>query len=224
MATWNSNALFCYEPNQARKKRNKVTTLAQKHDIVLIQEAHGKAQDSRALEDILQETHRVFVSPHSSSAAGGLVTIIKKTFCSQFEDIVPVVLQEGRVMAIDLSGTKGNCRVTNVHIEPALSNRLQKVLLKQIINEAPLQEEAVHVIGGDFNFLPEGEMRLNADSGQWSNSDDDVAKVWTNLTSAYTEWHQENFTRGQRCEQGLILARLDRIYSNHFLIDIYIYI
>ena len=103
VATWNSNALFWYEPNQARKKRNKAATLAQKHDIVYIQETHGNLNDSKALEDVLQETHRVFTCPHSSASAGGLVTIIRNSFCEHFNHISdPIIIEQGRVMAIAL--------------------------------------------------------------------------------------------------------------------------
>ena len=222
VATWNSNALFCMEPIAARKKLAKVVSIARRHDVTFIQEVHGDISDARRLEDVLRETHKVFACPHASVGAGGLLTIIRSSFSGNFDNVLdPVFVEQGRVMAVDLVGPKGNCRLTNVHNDPAQSTGQQKALIRRIISEAPCQMDALHLVGGDFNFVSEGETRFNASTSKWTNGDGDIARFWAEAAQTFTEWHQDQFTRGQNCEAGFIMSRLDRIYSNHLMIDVY---
>ena len=199
-----------------------VVALAQRHDIIFIQESHGGEHDARRLKDLLRTTHKVFTCPHPSVRAGGVVTIIKNPFIENFDVVLPpICIVPGRVMAIDLEGKGGNCRLTNVHNEPSQTALQQCALIDRILGEGPSQDQALHIVGGDFNFVPVGEARFNATSSEWAEGDTRVAKHWAVVAKSFTEWHQEQFTRGQNCEAGFVMARLDRVYSNHFLIDVY---
>ena len=222
VVTWNSNALFCTDPILAKRKLQEVVAMSGRHDVTFVQEVHGGAHDARRLEDILRETHKIFFSPHTAARSGGLLTIIRKSFLKMFDRAGPPRhIETGRLMAIDLFGTNGNCTFTNVHNDPHASVGQQRIFLNRIFSDAPCQKDALHVIGGDFNFVPEGETRFNASLSQVGSSDKVTAEYWANASQTYTEWHQEQFTRGQNCETGFVMSRLDRIYSNHYLIDIY---
>ena len=89
-------------------------------------------------------------------------------------------------MAIDLEGKGGICRLTNVHNDPLQTAVQQCALMDRILGEAPSQANASHIVGGDFNFVPVGDARINASASEWVEGDSYVARHWATVAKPYT--------------------------------------
>eukprot|EP00973_Karenia_brevis_P000350 50089-Karenia_brevis.AAC.1 len=111
-------------------------------------------------------------------------------------------------MTLQLAGNSGKCHITNIHIEPepAKTAIQQRAIIRAIHSSAPSQWDALHILGGDLNFGSTGEQRFNSTTSSWSSNDESMGKYWEELFVGYTEWHQDEFTRGQQCESGFVMA------------------
>ena len=161
--------------------------LAKKADVTFVQETHGKHCDTRRLQDLLRDTHKILFSPYHTSRAGGLLTIIKLQFLSRFDTTNVIERLPGRLFVVDLLGRDGRCRLTNLHNDPCESIFSQRRFLNMIFEDAPAQHASLHVGAGDFNFVTTGDARLNANEAEWSEADQGLGGFWENTAANFTE-------------------------------------
>ena len=92
VASWNTTALFgLYKPEkeEALRKRASLTKrLISKHTVAMFQEVHGGKDNVEAF--ILkhfggQEGHRAWSSSTERAAKGGIMTVVRKSFCDLFD-------------------------------------------------------------------------------------------------------------------------------------------
>ena len=71
--------------------------LADKHDLLLLQEVRGNASDVALLADEMRG-HVIYSSHCALGRAGGVMTIIRKSFLKQFGDVMVHSMVDGRVL------------------------------------------------------------------------------------------------------------------------------
>ena len=104
------------------------------------------------------------------------------------------------------------CRV---HVVPAWSVSEKRGFLRSLRSALPCDSETVIFVAGDFNFLVDGESRLNVSTDRVTGGSDSVATHFDALFDDLAEIALGRPTR-RRSEGGsmIVLSRTVRIYSN----------
>ena len=90
----------------------------------------------------------------------------------------------------------------------------KRLFLHQALHTGPPRESHQHIIGGDFNFVTQGEGRMvNADFTE-ATHDAPIAQYWTAISEGFTEFYQDAYARARKENSNIILSRIDRIYTN----------
>ena len=190
------------------------TRIAEVHDIVAIQEAHGTMLDAREFEATHQDL-LMFFSEGTNPNSGGCGIIVTRSFAAHFSDIMFQVIVPGRVVAILCSGSQGAIRIFSVHLVPAWTDAFKKKTIKDIVAAAAPEPNLINIVSGDFNSIRPGEARLHPRSMDRSYPHDPFSDWLEDKFGHFIELHQEDFTRcGWQAEQISVLSRIDRIYAD----------
>ena len=81
--------------------------------------------------------------------------------------------------------------------------------------------ETIYVLGGDFNFVPTGEGRLQFEDAEAIHYNEPIAVSFEDYFDDFTDIAQDQYTR-LHIEHQVVksAARLDRIYINMHEVDI----
>eukprot|EP00959_Pyramimonas_sp_CCMP1952_P257237 5374810-Pyramimonas_sp.AAC.1 len=124
--------------------------LCERSDIVVLQECHGNREDLGLLLADLQH-FRGWGTFLSSQAAGGSVILIRRSFLQYFVHVKHEVIAKGRCHHLHLRGKLGCMTVSNIHINPSLSNSQKYGLIRQVATCIQPSSKYASWILGDFN-------------------------------------------------------------------------
>jgi endonuclease/exonuclease/phosphatase family metal-dependent hydrolase len=212
--TFNTQSLYAYE---ALDTIDAVARIAQPVDFAILSETRETAERKATLDHRLLSDHLYF-SSFLDAHKGGIGILVKKTFLKQFPftdvDNCWKVLVQGRVGRLCLSGPRGCFHIYAIYFDP--SDKKSQKQCTTVLSEQ-LDSRAHSLIAGDFNFVECEQDRYIKQTGAWSIGDDkQIAKEWQRLCTKHDlkEWVQPHLT----CETGIVLSRIDRVYSNLHLI------
>ena len=212
---YNTQSLYAYE---IADTINAVARIAQPADFTIVSETRETAERKASLDHRLLSDHTYF-SSYLDAHKGGVGILIKKAFLDKFPftdlDNCWKVLVRGRIGRLCLAGPKGWFHIYAVYFDPS-DKRSQKQGVAALSEH---WDSRVHsLVAGDFNFVECEQDRYIKSSGAWSIGEDKaVAKDWHQFCTktGIKEWEQPHFT----CETGIVLSRIDRIYSNLHVIN-----
>ena len=123
---------------------------------------HG---DETEIRDLLHHEARVFeIFLHADRSSGGVVTLVRRDVLGYFDFPQSQSLVGGRVLRVSL--LKDGCEVVlyNVHnfgLTPAQLHDVSSSLAHDVDAALACPHECSLLVGGDFNFLPTGEVPLS---------------------------------------------------------------
>ena len=213
--TWNARALCCADLDKRRKKLQYLNDIASSADVILLQEVH---REKEFLEIVCYHLLKDFFMFHSAChnhAAGGVVTLIRRSCfpkCSLCQH--EVVL--GRVMRVSITDSDGiTLDVWNIHNFGIPETSLVVDRILDDVNTAkryPMTRAIV--FGGDFNFHEKGEGRFHIRQPgkryDTNHNDRACSGPWARLIDAAIELMQPDHTH--ITTSSMTTARLDRIY------------
>ena len=131
-------------------------------------------------------------------------------------------VEQGRVCVLRLRGPSGALDIfviyhhTGNSVEAKQAREGARALLASRIRP---QREALSVLMGDFNYVPDKRDRFSKEAGNGPCDhevleEDRFCRVIGN-PFGFSELHQEEFTH----DSALGRSRLDRVYTNHFITD-----
>ena len=217
---FNCQSLYAYDSIDTIEA---VEQLSSKYEFTILSETRETMERKATLDHRLLRQHEYF-STYIDQFKGGVGILVKKEFMKKFPNtdlktcwkiIVP-----GRVGRLELLGPQGSLQIFAIYFDPS-SQSLQKSHIEAIDK---VIDNRFHVIlAGDFNFVEHQTDRFVKQTESWSfGADKTVNTRWQSFLSrhAIKEWAQPHFT----CETGIVLSRIDRIYSNlhlaHRLLDV----
>ena len=211
IATWNCSALLGTIASVSRW--GELERLCSSHDIVCLQEIHGDAGDEDELHQRFPR-HQVAVSFSSSAAMGGIAIIIHPRLLARFPHWTFEIILAGRVLAGRGAGLHGSLAVASVHLFDA-GGVSQAQQVQKLHDWISTQAGHASFIGGDLNFIPEDEVRLNLDTGQQTSEALPHGKLFAKLFSDWCELYQPDATRiGVNASGEHVAGRLDRIFCD----------
>ena len=211
IATWNCSALLGTIASWARW--GELERLATAYDIVCLQEIHGDTGDE---DELLQRfpRHCVAVSFSASSAMGGVAILIHPRLCARFPHWNFETILPGRVLAGRGAGPTGSLACASVHLYDA-GGVSQTQQVQKLHDWMSTHSGHASFIGGDLNFIPEDEVRINLDNGQQTCESLPHGKLFSNLFADWCELYQPDATRiGVNAAGEHVASRLDRIFCD----------
>ena len=194
----------------ASLKFGSLLLLAAAFDVLCVQEAHGSEADVWELSRRLHASHSIWFSLRSSSASGGILFIVKRTFLTTLINYRFTVVSHGRVAILSLFFPNGAISFMNVHILPNLPIAARRDLFRRMSSTLPeLTRHSIFLLG-DWNFLAAGESNFNFVQGVEINRDDGSSFHFGSIFPSFTELLQDAPTH----KDSATLSRLDRIYTN----------
>ena len=139
-----------------------------------------------------------------------------------FQDIHVVNIIDGRCIAVTLTGEKGTLQLINFHLDPTLSDVEKDRVIRAVAAHALPADQATVILGGDFNFLEEGEMRTFTDGREPTPERTAILHMFSRAFGHFAEVAQQEPTHrtGRREDGALSLGRLDRFYISSATTDI----
>ncbi len=150
---------------------------------------------------------------------------LKDQFLEKFNPISEddwTIICEGRIGRLRLEGPQGCLDIFVLYLTTGNNAEAKDERAKQarlLARHIAPQSDRLSLVLGDFNFVTEKEDRVSKASGQCSGTYDLQEKelfediLWK--PKGFNELRQPHFTH----ESGLARSRLDRVYSNHFLVE-----
>lgn len=217
--TWNSaSALggFGSDPRRHRLKHLAIERMCNRNDVVTLQESRGQAADL----DYLPSSHvwrgTFFRTDDfaSSSRAGGVVIGVSRQMLRDGV-LTSVEVDRGRCLAVHLAFARGAVEVVSVHLDPALGRRAKEQFLGKIRAHVDYLSPHAVLLGGDWNFLASGDVRLDTMRGE-SREATNIASFFGEKISDFVELSQAQFTFGRLYGDGQrsSFSRIDRWYAN----------
>ena len=131
-------------------------------------------------------------------------------------------LEPGRLARLRLRGVQGNLDFYVVYLATGIDGRDSQRRRRSVQTLTDDMAEPAHVlslVGGDWNFVTTKKDRCCKQTLDWTGDKDtsETEHFCTKLLLPFQfhEMYQEQYT----CETGRAFSRLDRIYSNHCVID-----
>ena len=225
---WNAQGLFHSEPRQFYKKRDFLFKHLRGKDFWLVSELHGDAGMSEAFQERLgREGYRGFWS-HYNRRRAGVGIIVKKSFLDKFKrkppEWIPVVA--GEVGCLRLFGEEGDLDIYSIYlptgnqaVEGASLSSLRDHVRTHIGSTLRPYNQALSILGGDFNYVTDPEDRYSKETMSWSGGKDEKdQKDWVDKVEERHRVH-EIYQPMATHSSGRARSRLDRVYSNHHVGD-----
>ena len=165
----------------ASKKFAALLALCMCHSLVIVQEAHGGPEAVLELQRRLHLSRLILFSCTSSTAAGGLLFCISRTFLSTCTHYYFDVMIPGRVAILSLFFPSGALVIAGIHLLPALRTLQRAALLRRLSRRLPSPHLATSILAGDWNFLPSGEPLFNYSAGTTHLRDDGTSAAFDNF-------------------------------------------
>ena len=216
LCTWSAAGLFCDDVLKMKAKFEYADKLLTKGTVVAFQETHDDGDTaSLHLEQMYLDLF-VFISSALSSAAGGVIIAIRKTYLGLFEKREDYHLIPGRMLAVVLRHGGYFVMFVCVHLHADPNDNNQKVGMLKVLREFLKDKNHYNVfILGDFNFILDQCDRTDLASGRSIGKLCTVGKYWREHFDVFDELHQQSHTRfPSDLAANRSSARLDRIYWN----------
>ena len=217
--SWNAQALFARRTRQHKAKSGHAIRLMGQHDFLAIQETHsdvGRARMLRCGPDVT-----TFWSHNDSNHTAGVALWLRNSFLQQFDPVQPDSWQEhvpGRVASLYLKGPQGAIHIYTVYMPSGHQRAERDTIVRALLPTFRPQTEALTLLLGDWNFTADPTDRFCRSTANWTGAvDNEEADALATMLKPHRfhELHQDEFTHSS--ERGE--SRLDRVYSNHHLMD-----
>ena len=167
--SWNGQALFARKCHRHHPKMRFALSLANAHDVVMLQETHGNEGREAALK--LPGNRTAFWSDGTAHQAG-VGMLISHEFLEHFNPVAPqdwVEIVPGRVAMLRLRGPEGALDLVAVYLltgpQTTAEKRTMMSRLAQFIEDP---HQVLMVLAGDFNFVTTSRDRVNKQSGNFT--------------------------------------------------------
>ena len=167
--SWNGQALFARKCHRHHPKMRFALSLANAHDVVMLQETHGNEGREAALR--LPGNRAAFWSDGTAHQAG-VGMLISHEFLEHFNPVAPqdwVEVVPGRVAMLRLRGPEGALDLVTVYLptgpQTTAEKRNMMSRLAQFIEDP---HQVLTVLAGDFNFVTTSRDRVNKQSGNFT--------------------------------------------------------
>ena len=182
IVSWNTRALISISGQRRRRKLKLLRILMHKYDVLLLQETHNTQDVVEAWCRKYAPQFHAFVSTHAAPDTGGLVTLVRKSAGLNPQHTTHNVVP-GRVLGLSITigphlrdpspapdtHLTHRLSIWNIHnhdLPPDALPRLRPLLSLDLDLAAAAPNDNTVIIGGDFNFLPAGAMRVKIDTPQ----------------------------------------------------------
>ena len=169
-----------------------------------------------------------FWSHAENQHTAGVGLLVKSSFLQQFSPTTDVSWQtiaHGRAAALRLDGPLGSLDIYTVYLHSGQQRQAWESLIRTLTSFSRPRSEALSLslFLGDWNFVVDNTDRYNRTDARWTGQTDTLEAAGFALTFGRThgfhEIAQEEMTHesGRNLDRGA--SRLDRIYSNHHIMD-----
>lgn len=197
-----------------RRKMNRVVSLANRSDVVCLQETRGRSADLLELSHFLP-MYSFSGSFSTTGTSAGVAFLVGAAFASKYPDGDMVEVVRGRIAILRCRGPNAPpVDIVNVHLvdAPRLPPAAQ---LARLAGRLQSFDNCTTFMLGDFNFLTPGDGRLDLTTGAHTYDDSPVARAFHDLFPTYAELRAEGYSRRQFRDGHLqLLSRLDKAYTN----------
>ena len=135
--------------------------------MAFLQECHGDEIEMRDLFFHEIAPFEIFTSPCADRSTGGVMTLVRRSFLCNFDSPQSQPLVDGRVLRVSLLKDGREVVLYNIHNYGLAQHQLadlSHVLAQDIDTALEVPNELSVLVGGDFNFLPNGESSLVLDA------------------------------------------------------------
>lgn len=217
--TWNAASLLGGLSSSARlwrSKRAMLDRLCSGHDLVLLQEIRGKAEDMLTLPSGFVWLGSFFRASDldATSRAGGVVVGLRESVPGARTALM-VEIGRGRCMAIQLCTEDCAFGVINTHMDPSMRQSARHLFLRSVRDYIDGRLPAPTFAGGGWNFLATDEVRLDVDGGE-RREGSRISAAFDAMFMDFAECAQEQhtFSRVSGGGENAVYSRLDRWYCN----------
>ena len=213
VVTWNAASLKHVNAEVRRARKDVLTKLVKKFQIICLQEVHGGPEELAVWFPWLAARFYLYGSAGVNEATAGTVICLAKSLVKPGDQIVERVPVLGRAVRVEVRGEDGGMIGWSVH-NHGLSAQEASEVARQIRADYD-RANTVTWLGGDWNFLPEGE------------EDFDPAEAGGSRANVSSRVHEGLFRRSlgnfldlgtveptHRCIAQGTYARLDRVYTS----------
>ena len=222
--TWNSQALFTRDIGRHERKTNNILHLLGTHDVLALQETHSTEGKSRTWTGDRGTTS--FWSHNSTARTAGVALLVRTSFLQQFLPITEHSWQEilpGRAAVLRLDGPQGSLDLYTIYMHTGRQTEARTQVARSLAAAMRPQSEVLSVMMGDWNFVMDTTDRFEGEEARWTGGQDArEAATFASLFSqphGFVELDQPDFTHESGRTQARGASRLDRVYSNHHLMD-----
>lgn len=202
------------KPGSRLKKETNIKSLADRHDVVMLQETHLGKKAGPYLKNLLPR-HRTYCSGLSFTS-GGVATVLSPSLATKF-DVTMIKLPgslQGRAIILKLMpkhGEGGPMVLVNVYIQSGDNYRLKKEQIEAISMKIPPSQHIY--VAGDFNFVEDKE-RDSSSSANYYNPTRSFLEAWDEFKAKFKlkEVFQGSHTYFDIGKSSIKSSRLDRIY------------
>ena len=184
--------------------------------ILCLQETHDDGDsDIQYLEGIRGRDFCFFRSI-LTTAAGGILTCIRKDYIKLFETTSTFEILGGRAFAVILHSSILTMIIINVHLHGFPNNDDEKIKILRKVHAFIQRHPGKFIyLVGDWNFVSHTDDRVNLSNGETCGRYCKVAEYWDNHFEQFSELYQSNHTRyPSEVNDNRTSARLDRLYGN----------
>ena len=219
-ATWNARSLFARKATRQTPKMNFVQKLLSSHDFVGLQETHSTKGFVKTAQ--LPPGVTSFWG-HDSQSTGGVGLLVNNKFLSKFDPITSdswLILEEGRVGRLQLQGQHGNLHLYVIYMASGQDATAMRAATRDVlVSNMASPSSALSILMGDWNYATTATDRFTKATAEWSGASDetehhDFQRMLADEFSLF-ELHQEGMT----CNNGLARSRIDRVYTNHHVVE-----
>ena len=179
---------------RAQGKFRELQRLVRDHFVVFLQETHGELGDLDTLRRVFPDCRAVAsFGPHPG--VGGVAIIYKKYLEKEYSVGEPVVIEQGRVIILKLTGASGYVFIANVHINPNHPTNTKIAVIADLLQHLPRSLDSLVVLGGDFNFESRDGYRMDFVHGREVVSYSPEGEYFYDHACDFIEITQPNYTR-----------------------------
>ena len=222
--TWNSQALFARDISRHELKTNKILHLLSTHDVFALQETRSTEGKARAWTGDQGTTS--FWSHNRTARTAGVALLVRTAFLQQFFPITEHSWQElipGRAAVLRLDGPQGSLDLFTVYMHTGRQTEARAQVTRALATAMRPQSQVLSIMMGDWNFVVDTTDRFEGEEARWTGRQDAVeAAAFAStfgLPHGFVELDQPEFTHESGRTQARGASRLDRVYSNHHLMD-----
>ena len=240
VAAWNSQALFAADQYKHEAKSAYVHKLMRKADVGLISEAHG-TEDGNSTWRTPPNTS-AWWSEGPTPGHAGVGIVIRNSFLELFDpDPKFVHIWRGRAAKLCLRGPRGALDILVVYFHTGANDKLtehdlqgvpsrskdsikafphlRSLLRERLAQNVVDQNDALTVIGGDFNYVTSTQDRTSLSSAEESGRRDSSEEAHFQSILATKFGFHEMFQGEPTHASSNSRARLDRIYTNQHVAE-----